>query len=128
MIPPSRTCPLKNVLALWSIRNGLEEKNKLARLIRKSELYFSNACIEDIEYYSDRNLIELRLHVYQSAIIFKKTTTLSFLVYPGLDMTYMSYAFRIAAYRNFYTVKYIRLPDLLNEFTVPEVKVSSRWL
>ena len=32
--------------------------------------------------------------------------------------TYLSCAFGIAACRNFYTVKYIRLPDLLNELAV----------
>ena len=32
------------------------KNNKLDRLIRKSELYFSDACIEDIEYHADRKL------------------------------------------------------------------------
>lgn len=45
----------------WARRKN----NKLARLIRKSELYFSDACIEDIESMLTESLIELRLHVYQ---------------------------------------------------------------
>jgi hypothetical protein len=30
----------------------------------------------------------------------------------------MGYAFGVAACRNYYTVKYVRLPDLLNELAV----------
>jgi len=36
----------------------------------------------------------------------------------GAGKTYLSCAFGIAACRNFYTVKYVRLPDLLNELAV----------
>src|SRR5699024_5886115 len=36
----------------------------------------------------------------------------------GNGKTYLACALGIAACRNFYTVKYIRLPDLLNELSV----------
>ena len=36
----------------------------------------------------------------------------------GNGKTYMSCAFGVAACRNYYTVKYVRLPDLLNELAV----------
>ncbi len=36
----------------WARRKN----NKLKRLIRKADLYFNQACIEDIEYHADRKL------------------------------------------------------------------------
>ena len=36
----------------WSRRKN----NKLSKLIKKSDFRFSNACIEDIEYHTDRKL------------------------------------------------------------------------
>jgi len=36
----------------WSRRKN----NRLLKLIKKSDIYFSEACVEDIEYHGDRKL------------------------------------------------------------------------
>jgi DNA replication protein DnaC len=98
----------------WARRKN----NKLARLIRKSELYFSDACIEDIEYHADRKLDRAQITRLSTCNYVQEKHNLIILGASGAGKTYMSCAFGIAACRNFYTVKYIRLPDLLNEFAV----------
>lgn len=94
------------------------KNNKLDRLIRKSELYFSDACIEDIEYHADRKLDRAQITRLSACNYVQEKHNLIILGASGAGKTYMSCAFGIEACRNFYTVKYIRLPDLLNEFAV----------
>jgi DNA replication protein DnaC len=100
--------------AEWSSRKN----NRLKRLIRNAAYEFLNAAIEDIEYHAYRNLdksLIVRLGTcnyvqeHHNIIIFGAT---------GNGKTYIANAFGMAANRNFYTVKYIRLPDLLGELAI----------
>lgn len=95
-----------------------KKNSKLGRLIKKSELYFNNACIEDIEYHSDRKLDRSLITRLSTCNYVQEKHNLIILGASGAGKTYLACAFGIAACRNFYTVKYIRLPDLLNELTI----------
>jgi DNA replication protein DnaC len=92
--------------------------NHLKRLIKNAEFSISTATIEGIEYYADRELpkgliIELSAGTYlankRNVIILGPT---------GAGKTYLSCALGVAACRNDYSVKYIRLPELLNEIVL----------
>lgn len=98
----------------WTRRKN----NKLARLIKKSELHFNDACIEDIEYHADRKLDKAQITRLATCAYIQDKHNIIILGASGAGKTYISCAFGIAACRNFYTVKYIRLPDLLNELAV----------
>ena len=98
----------------WARRKN----NKLTRLIRKSELHFNDACIEDIEYHADRKLDKSQIARLSTCTYIQDKHNLIILGASGAGKTYLSCAFGISACRNFYTVKYIRLPDLLNELAV----------
>lgn len=98
----------------WSRRKS----NKLGRLIKKSELYFSNACVEDIEYHSDRKLNKSLITRLSTCTYIQEKHNIIILGASGAGKTYLSCALGIAGCRNFFTVKYIRLPDLLNELAV----------
>lgn len=98
----------------WARRKN----NKLNRLIRKSELHFGDACIEDIEYHVDRKLDKAQITRLSTCNYIQEKHNIIVLGASGAGKTYISCAFGIAACRNFYTVKYIRLPDLLNELAV----------
>lgn len=98
----------------WARRKN----NKLTRLIKKSELHFNDACIEDIEYHADRKLDKVQITRLSTCTYIQEKHNIIVLGASGAGKTYVSCAFGIAACRNFYTVKYIRLPDLLNELAV----------
>ncbi|MFZ3372676.1 MAG: ATP-binding protein, partial [Desulfitobacteriaceae bacterium] len=98
----------------WARRKN----NKLAKLIHKAELSFSEACIEDIEYHSDRKLDKMQITRLSTCSYIQEKHNIIILGASGAGKTYLSCAFGIAACRNFYTVKYIRLPDLLNDLAV----------
>jgi len=98
----------------WSRRKS----NKLALLIKRAEFRFSQACIEDIEYYPDRKLDKVQLLRLATCNYIQEKHNIIVMGASGNGKTYMSCAFGVAACRNYYTVKYVRLPDLLNELAV----------
>ena len=97
--------------AEWSRRKN----HRLSRLIRKADLNLINAAIENIEYHADRKLDKAQITRLSTCTYIAEKHNIIILGASGAGKTYLSCAFGIAACRNFYTVKYIRLPDLLNE-------------
>jgi len=98
----------------WSRRKN----NKLSRLIRKSEFSFNDACIENIEYHADRKLDKSLITKLSACNYIQDKHNIIVLGASGAGKTYISCALGMAACRNFYTAKYIRLPELLNELAV----------
>ena len=98
----------------WSRR----KTNKLARLIRQAQFRFPEACMEDIEYYPDRKLDKTQLLRLAACNYIQEKHNIIIMGAAGNGKTYMGCAFGVAACRNYYTVKYVRLPDLLNELAV----------
>jgi hypothetical protein len=94
----------------WSRR----KTNKLARLIRQAQFRFPEACMEDIEYYPDRKLDKTQLLRLAACNYIQEKHNIIIMGAAGNGKTYMGCAFGVAACRNYYTVKYVRLPDLLN--------------
>ena len=100
--------------AEWSRR----QSNRLNKLIRKADLQHSSAAIENIEYHADRKLDKGQIARLAGCAYITEKHNIIILGASGSGKTYLSCAFGIAACRNFYTVKYVRLPDLLNEMAV----------
>ena len=100
--------------AEWSSRKN----NRLKRLIRTAGYEFPNAAIEDIEYHADRNLDKSLIMRLGTCNYVQEYHNIIILGATGNGKTYLANAFGMAANRNFYTVKYIRLPDLLGELAV----------
>ena len=100
--------------AEWSRRKS----NRLNKLIRKADLQQSSAAIENIEYHADRKLDKGQIARLAGCAYITEKHNIIILGASGSGKTYLSCAFGIAACRNFYTVKYVRLPDLLNEMAV----------
>ena len=100
--------------AEWATRRN----NRLTRLIRGAQLHFPGACVEDIEYRADRKLDKALITKLSTCGYIRDKHNLIILGATGAGKTYLSCAFGIAACRCFYRVKYIRLPDLLNDLAV----------
>jgi DNA replication protein DnaC len=98
----------------WARRKN----SRLAKLIRRAEFLQSDACIENIEYHADRKLDKTQIARLTTCSYIQEKHNIIILGASGAGKTYLSCAFGIAACRHFYTVKYIRLPDLLNELAV----------
>jgi DNA replication protein DnaC len=100
--------------AEWSARRT----RKLTRLIRGAQLHFPSACVEDIEYHADRKLDKALISKLATCTYIQDRHNIVLLGASGAGKTYMACAFGIAACRCFFRVKYVRLPDLLNDLAV----------
>ena len=98
----------------WTTRKN----NRLKRVIQKADFPVSSACIEDIEYRADRKLNREQIIQLSTCSYITEKKNVIVLGATGAGKTYISCALGISACRHFYSVKYIRLPDLLEELSI----------
>nr|AGS53541.1 mobile element protein [uncultured bacterium contig00062] len=97
---------------------GYQKNNRLKRLIRSADFSISGACVEDIEYRADRKLDREQIRQLETCAYIGERHNIIIMGATGAGKTYLSCALGMAACRQFYSVKYIRLPDLLDELLV----------
>lgn len=108
--------------AEWTTRKN----NRLKRLVKSADYAFPSACLEDIEYYADRQLDKALITRLGSCNYVQECHNVIILGATGSGKTYLSNAFGMNASRNFYTVRYVRIPDLLGELAIARVEGNYR--
>jgi DNA replication protein DnaC len=108
--------------AEWTARKN----NRLNRLMRGADYAFPGACVEDIEYHADRHLDKAMIQRLSTCNYVKDRHNLIILGATGSGKTYLANAFGATASRNFYTVRYVRLPDLLGELAIARAEGNYR--
>lgn len=103
---------------LVDIEWARRQNNKLDRLIKSAQLRDSQSSIEDIEYHPDRKLDKSQILRIATGHYIEEHHNIILKGASGNGKTYLACAFGIAACRQFYKVKYTRLPDLLDELAV----------
>jgi DNA replication protein DnaC len=98
----------------WTTRKN----NRLKRLVYRADFPLSGACVEDIEYRADRKLNREQILQFATCAYITEKHNIIILGATGAGKTYLSCALGMAACRHFYSAKYIRLPDLLDELSV----------
>lgn len=94
-------------------RNALVE-----RLVAKAGLKTREACMEDIEYHSDRKLNREILSTLATCSYIREHRDVVILGATGAGKTYIACALGNAACRRYIAVKYIRLPELLADLAI----------
>lgn len=94
------------------------KSNRLNRLISSAGFAITGACIEDVEYHSDRKLDREQIISLSSCEYIAEKHNIILLGASGAGKSFLGCALGMAACRNYYTVKYIRLPELLTELAV----------
>ena len=100
--------------AEWTSRKN----NRLTRLIRNAGFSDPAACVEDIEYHSDRELDKALITRLSTCNFVNEYHNVIILGATGGGKSYIANALGITAARNFHTVRYIRLPELLGELAI----------
>ncbi len=100
--------------AEWNRRR----QNKLKRLIKQATFSLPSACIEDIEYLPDRNLDKSQFLRFATCQYIAENHHIILKGASGSGKTYLACALGNAACRKYLNVKYIRMPDLLDELNV----------
>jgi len=98
----------------WARRKN----NRLDKLIRNAGFSDTSACIENIEYSPDRKLDKTLITTLSTCNYIQEQHNIIILGAAGAGKSYLGCAFGVAACRNFFGAKYIRLPELLNDLAV----------
>ena len=97
---------------------GSKRSKRLATLIKNAGFHDGGACVENIEYHDDRKLDRGQIVRLSSCAYIEEHQNVILIGASGSGKSFISEALGVAACRNFYKVRYIRLPELLNEIAV----------
>jgi DNA replication protein DnaC len=100
--------------AEWTSRKN----NSMKELIRRANYSSPGACLEDIEYHTDRQLNKGLITRLGNCDYVRECRNIIIMGATGSGKTYLANAFGMTASRNFITVRYSRLPDLLGELAI----------
>lgn len=112
---------------LVDVEYSSRKKNRLKRLIHDSGLANTSACIADINYGSGRKLNRGLINNLAGCGYISEFRNIFITGATGSGKTYLACAFGMAACKQFYTVKYVRVPDLLLEFRIAGESSSSAF-
>ena len=102
------------VEAEWNRR----QKNKLVKLIKEASFSLPSACIEDIEYLPDRKLDKGQFLRFATCQYVRDNRHIILKGASGSGKTFLACALGNAACRKYFKVRYIRMPELLDELSV----------
>lgn len=97
---------------------GRRQANKLARYIKSANFSTPSASIEGIEYHEDRRLDKAQFLRFATCQYIQEGHHIILKGASGNGKTYLACTLGNAACRKFYTVRYIRMPELLDELNV----------
>ena len=98
---------------LVDIEYTSRKNNRLKRLIRNADLEQSNASIMDINYTSGRKLNKGLITRLATCEYISDYRNMFITGATGSGKTYMACAFGMEACKQYYSTKYVRLPDIL---------------
>jgi DNA replication protein DnaC len=143
--PAIKNIPFEDRFGLLvDIEYTSRKNNRLKRLIRSSELEQSDACVAGIDYISGRKLNKSLIKRLATCEYISEHRNLFITGATGSGKSYMACAFGMEACKQYYSVKYIRLPDLLldleiarnsnsflrvmSKYTKPTLLIIDEWL
>lgn len=94
------------------------QDNKLHRFIRSARFSAPSATMEGIEYIEDRHLDKARMQRFAACQYVKDGRHIILKGASGNGKTYIACALGNAACRKYYSVRYIRMPELLDELSI----------
>lgn len=129
---------------LVDVEYSSRKNNRLKRLIRSAELEQPDASITAIDYQSGRRLDKTLISRLATCEYITECRNIFITGATGSGKNYMACAFGMEAYKHFYPVKYVRLPDLLldlqaakdngtfvatlKKYTKPVLLITDEWL
>ena len=108
--------------AEWNRR----QKNKLRKLVKLATFSQPSACIENIEYIPDRKLDKAQMLRFATCKFISDNHHIILKGASGSGKTYIACAIGNAACRKYKTVRYIRMPELLDELNMAKADGSFR--
>lgn len=104
------------------------QHNRLQRLINQAKFQDPQACIEDINYNTDRKLDRNLILELASCNYIPHANNIIVVGATGAGKSYLAQALGQAACRKLISTKYIQLPDLLDELRLAKMKSLETYL
>lgn len=98
------------------------QHNRLQRLINQARFHDSTACVEDINYATDRKLDRSLILELASCNYIPHAQNIIIVGPTGAGKSYLAQALGHAACRRLISTRYIHLPDLLDELRIAKFK------
>ena len=102
------------VEAEWNRRQA----NKYSRCVHNARFAIPGATVEGIEYFEDRKLSKKQMIQFSTCKYVEEGHHIIFRGASGNGKTYLACALGEAACRKLYSVRYIRMPELLEELMI----------
>lgn len=103
---------------LIDIEYRSRKNNRLKRLIKKATFDQPHACIADINYTADRKLDKALITRLANCDYIADKHNVILMGATGVGKTYLACALGLEACKQFYSTKYVRLPELLSDLAV----------
>ncbi len=113
---------------LVDIEYTTRKNNRLTRLIRAANYPDSDVSLEGIEYHADRQLDKALIMRLSTCDFIRQKHNVVILGATGSGKTYLASALGMAANKEYMSVKYIRLPELLGELAIARSEGTYRRL
>lgn len=94
------------------------DNNRLSRLVKKAGFAEVGACMEGIDYSTDRNLDADTIHTLSTCRFIESKLNVYILGATGAGKTYLACALGQQACRQRYSVKYVGLQDMLADIAL----------
>lgn len=123
--PSLRELSFEERLGIMVEKEWMSRKNsRIKRLLRSASLGM-NACIEDIDYTTDRKLDKKTIQALSTCSFIEQRLNIIISGKTGCGKSFIACAFGNSACRHGYTVKYYRIPELLLE--IMDAKNDNRY-
>ncbi len=109
---------------LVDVEYSSRKSNRLNRLIKNAKFDNAQACIADINYSAGRILNKSLINRLASCDFIVDKHNVIIMGATGSGKTYLACALGIQACQMFYTVRYIRLPQLLTDLAIARDEVN----
>lgn len=103
---------------LVDIEYNSRKNNRLKRLIKRATFEQPHACIADVNYSAGRKLDRSLINSLATCSYVAENHNIIIMGAAGAGKSYLCSAFGIEACKQFYTVKYIRLPELFVDLAI----------
>lgn len=109
------------------IEHSRQQSNRLERTIKAAHFSNRQAALEDVEYHDDRKLDKELIFKLKSGKYLQAHHNIILLGASGNGKTWLSNSFGIEACRQGYKVRYIRLPELLDELVIAKNEADGNF-